>query len=419
MSVITNDPILLDATGQQILDEMKVQSAHLAMIAEGNRVQVYSSMRQIADLVRGGDVARNKKTFPIGDQLIMPWKDMDNTSHNTDETAYQVPWNIVHHGDVELRDGSIVPGMFIQMHPCSAYGVQFSHQEAFLNCPDGLAAGTYHVTLGDTWGNKEANAGTSWQFTLAQAVPAGGRLSGFESMPDVAATSWRVKSWATPGDADPIETVTVTAGEGGTDLGTMMLTTAGEDGLNCMQRVGYGSNRWSTSALRQYLNKSGDNWWTSQTDFDIRPDQHAKKGFMTGFDAEFLSAIKPVKVTSVLNNVEGYDTTYEDTYDTFFLPSLQQMNIKPQLADVEGEYWPYWRSRMGLNRYINYGWESEPNKNDGLLIPAINSNSPQGVRVRSAHRGNAYNTWTVNPSGYVNSTNASYAARFSPVCVIC
>lgn len=415
MSTITNEPILLDSTGRDLLNEMKIQSGHLAMIAEGNRVQVYSSMRQIADLVRGGDVARNQKNFPIGDQIIMPWKDMDDTNHNTDETAYQVAWDIVHHGDVELRDGSIVPGMFIQMHLCSAYGVQFSHQEAFMNCPEGLDAGTYYVTFGGTWGSKGASADTSWQFTLTKAVPASGRLSGFESLPDVATSAFKVKSWATPASASPIEEVAVTSGNEGTYLGTMMLTAAGEDGLNCMHRVGYGSNRWATSALRQYLNKSGDNWWTSQTDFDIRPDQYAKKGFMTGFDAEFLNAIKPIKVTTALNTVEGYENATEDTFDTFFLPSLEQMNVQPQLAGVEGSYFEYWRSRLGLNKFA--GWH--PNVYDAFKILALNSSSPQHVRLRSALRGVAYYAWHVFSSGYVFNNYASYAYRFSPVCVIC
>lgn len=415
MSTITNEPILLDSTGRDLLNEMKIQSGHLAMIAEGNRVQVYSSMRQIADLVRGGDVARNQKNFPIGDQIIMPWKDMDDTNHNTDETAYQVAWDIVHHGDVELRDGSIVPGMFIQMHLCSAYGVQFSHQEAFMNCPEGLDAGTYHVTFGGTWGSKGATADTSWQFTLTKAVPVGGRLSGFENLPDVATSAFKVKSWATPSSASPIEEVAVTSGNEGTYLGTMMLTAAGEDGLNCMQRVGYGSNRWATSALRQYLNKSGDNWWTSQTDFDIRPDQYAKKGFMTGFDAEFLNAIKPIKVTTALNTVEGYENATEDTFDMFFLPSLEQMNVQPQLAGVEGSYFEYWRSRLGLNKFA--GWH--PNVYDAFKIPALNSSSPQSVRLRSAYRGLASHTWLGYSSGYVYDGSASHASRFSPICVIC
>lgn len=416
MSNITNEPILLDSTGRDLLNEMKIQSGHLAMIAEGSRVQVYSSMRQIADLVRGGDVARNQKNFPIGDQIIMPWKDMDDSAHNTDETAYQVAWDIVHHGEVELRDGSIVPGMFIQMHLCSAYGVQFSHQEAFMNCPDGLAAGTYHVTFGNTWGSKGASAGTSWQFTLTQAVPAGGRLSGFEGLPDQVPSAWRVKSWAKPADANPIETVVVSEGSDGTDLGTMNLTTLSDDGLNNMHRVGYGSNRWSTSALRQYLNKSGDNWWASQTDFDIRPDQYNKKGFMTGFDAEFLNAIKPIKVTTALNTVEGYDNATEDTFDTFFVPSLQQINVNPQLANVEGDVFEYWRSRLGKTGYVGTG---NSNVFDAFKIPALNAASAQNVRLRSAYRGNAYYTWAVYSSGYVYYSYASGAIRFSPVCVIC
>ena len=413
---ITNEPIILNETGLAIKDELARQNGYLAMIAEGSRQEIYSSMAQIASIIRGNDVDRNKKMFPIGDQIIMPWKDMDDENHNTDGTAYQVAWDIVHHGEVTLKDGSIVPGMFIQMHLCSAYGVQFSHQEAFMNCPDGLAAGTYHVTFGGTWGSNGATAGTSWQFTLTQAVPAGGRLSGFEGLPDQAPSAWRVKSWATPGSANPIETVTVTSGDGGTDLGTMELTAAGEDGLNCMQRVGYGSNRWATSALRQYLNKSGDNWWASQTDFDIRPDQYAKKGFMTGFDADFLAAIKPIKVTTALNTVEGYENPTEDTFDTFFVPSLQQMFVNPQLANVEGDYFEYWKSRLGRTSYAGTG---SSNVFDAFKIPALNANSAQSVRLRSAARGYALSAWHVGSSGYVYYYNASAAFRFSPVCVIC
>lgn len=417
MSTILTKPILLDSTGQEILNEMRTQSGLLAVLAETSRQGIYSSMSEIAGVVRQNSVEVNKKLFPIGDQIIMPWKDMDDTNHNTDETAYQVAWDIVHHGEVELRDGSIVPGMFIQMHLCSAYGVQFSHQQAFMNCPDGLAAGTYHVTFGNTWGSKGASAGTSWQFTLTQAVPAGGRLSGFEGLPDQAPSAWRVKSWAKPADANPIETVVVSEGSDGTDLGTMNLTTLSDDGLNNMHRVGYGSNRWSTSALRQYLNKSGDNWWASQTDFDIRPDQYNKQGFMTGFDAEFLDAIKPIKVTTALNTVEGFTDATEDTFDTFFLPSLQQMNVNPQLANVEGDVFEYWRARLGKTGYVG---TSSNNVFDAFKIPALNAASAQIVHLRSAIRGYAYHTWLVSSSGYVlYYLHTSGAYRFSPVCVIC
>ncbi len=416
MSVITNDPIMLNATGEDLVNELKIQNGYLAMIAEERRADIYSDMSQIASIIRGNDVTRNAKMFPIGDQIIMPWKDMDDSAHNTDETAYSVAWDIVHHENVTLKDGSVVPGMFLMMHKCSAYGVQFSHQEAFYNCAEELPAGTYHVTLNNSWGSKDAIAGTSWQFTLTQAVPAGGRLSGFEGMPDQNYSAWRVKSWASNAATDPIETVTVSEGTDGTDLGGMNSTTFSSEGLNCMHRVAYGSNRWSTSAIRQYLNAAGQSWWKSQTDFDIRPDQYAKYGFMAGLGDDFLGAIKPIKVTTALNTVEGYDNTTEDTYDTFFLPSLQQINVNPQLANVEGDYFEYWRSRLGATGFVGTG---SSNVFDAFKIPAINANSAQNVRLRSALRGYANLAWLVHSSGCGSDYNASAASRFSPVCVIC
>lgn len=414
MSTITNEPILLDSTGRAILEQMNRQNSYLAMMAEGKRSDIYSSMSQIASIVRGNNVDNNKKIFPIGDQIIVPWKDMDDSAHNTDETAYQVALNIVHHGEVTLETGEVVPGMYLQWHYCSPYGVQFSHQQAFLNCTDGLAAGTYYVTLASNWGNN-AVANTNWSFTLTKAVPAGGRLSGFEGMPDQATSAWKVKSWSTPADAEPLETVSVTSGATGTNLGMMPYADPDEEtGLNCMQSVAYGHNRWDTSALRQYLNASGTDWWSSKEDYDIRPNQYAKTGFMSGFNDDFLNAIKPVRVTTALNTVEGYTETTVDTFDRFFPPSIEQINVVPQLSGAEGEYWAYWRRRLGVSAPVAQ-WGTYPN----LITTAINAKtSPQDVRLRSAARGYSSHTWLVNASGHV-STNASYAFRFSPVCVVC
>lgn len=416
MSTITNDPVMLDATGRLIADKLDRQNAYLAMIAEGKRDEVYSSMSQIAHIVRTSSLEDLPRLFPIGDQIIAPWKDLDDSAHNTDATAYQVAWDIVDHAMVTLKDGSEVPGLWLQMHLCSTYGVQFSHSQAFKSCPDGLEAGTYHVTFGAKWGENGANANTTWQFTLTQAVPAGGKLSGFEFLPDTKAENFKVKSWANPSDPNPIETVDVTAGDGGTSLGTMLLNTVGDDGLNNMQAVGYGHNRWGTSAIRQYLNASGTGWWSSKENFDIKPDQHDKQGFMSGFSEDFLAAIKPVKITTALNTVEGFSTATEDTYDTFFLPALEQINANPQLATVEGSYWPYWRKRLGVTGLV--GWYSD-NIYDGYKIPALNANAPQYVRLRSATRSDACATWYVLVSGCAGNSYASNAGRFSPACVIC
>lgn len=42
----------------------------------------------------------------------------------------------------------------------------------------------------------------------------------------------------------------------------------------------------------------------------------------------------------------------------------------------------------------------------------------QNVRLRSANRGNANNTWNVNSNGNVNNNNATNSNRFAPDCVL-
>lgn len=417
MSII-NNPIALDATAKAIISEMDRENALLSAYLESDRAGLYTNITQFSQVIRSGTVEQNAALFPVGDQILIPWKDVDSTNHNTDENAYMVHLDIVHHGMVTLESGTEVPGVFLQWHHCTPYGVQFSHQQAFLDCPEGLAAGTYIVELAQNWGSN-AVGGSRWAFTLAQSVPAGGRLSGFDYMPDSAPSTWKVKTWATPDAADPIETVSVveaTEETVGTDLGVMPFNNPDEEnGLNCMQSVAYGHNRWKTSAVRQYLNSSGTGWWKSQEDYDIRPDQYAKTGFMAGFSDEFLAAIKPVKVQTALNTVEGFTETTDITYDRFFLPSLEQMYVNPQIKNVEGEYWEYWRRRLGVSAPVaQYG--TYPN----LITTGIdNPNAAQLVRLRSASRGDSCGAWLVYASGYVGGNYANGANRFSPVCVIC
>lgn len=43
--------------------------------------------------------------------------------------------------------------------------------------------------------------------------------------------------------------------------------------------------------------------------------------------------------------------------------------------------------------------------------------SAQNVRLRSANRGNAYNTWNVNSSGNVNDNNANWANACVPIVI--
>lgn len=345
--------------------------------------------------------------LPVGSQIVVPWNDVKGSVH------YDVPLDIVHYGDVTLQDGTTTTGMFLQWHYCTPFGIQFDNYEAFYYATSALTAGTYNFTIPTTWG--KATAGT-YQFTLTQDVPIGGQLAGLTLIADTAPANWKVSSYASDTTATATETVSVTSGSNGTSLGN--LVPSGNSDLNSIQRVGYGYNRWSQSAIRQWLNSSDavNAWWTPQNNYDRPPNElSTKAGFLTGFDSDFLSAIATTKVTTALNTVtdSAYGTT-ENTYDKIFLPSLQQMYATPQLADVEGDYWEYWKEALGLDSYAPW-YTAET----AYITHGIDNNTvSQYVRLRSANRGSAYYTWYVSTSGAVSNANSNSSYRSAPACVI-
>ena len=311
-----------------------------------------------------------------------------------------------------LEDGEVVPGMWLQTHNCLPFGVQFSHQRAFLACPDGLAAGTYHFDFAKAWGNN-VKPGISYQFTLTKPVEKGGRLAGCYGAPDTAPTSWKVYSYGANG-ITLNETVNVTVGSSGTDIGTIPYEKRNGN-INSMQEMAYGWNRWKTSALRQWLNsnKPKGQWWTPQDAWDICPDQLANKdGFLCGMPEQMLNSLKKVKVSTFANTVN--DEGVEDiTYDYVTLPSLGQIHAQTQIAG-EGDPHTYWKRKSGRTTPCEW-WKDQPNM---ITYSVANKTSAQGVRLRSANRNYAHNTWYVYSSGYIGSGSASYAITCSPlVCI--
>ena len=136
---------------------------------------------------------------------------------------------------------------------------------------------------------------------------------------------------------------------------------------------------------------------------------------MSGFEKEFLNCIQPIKVVTALNTVsDKADGETEVTYDTFFLPSLEQMYITPQLAG-EGDVWEYWKRASGMSTKMQQ-WQTYPQ----IRTYAIESHtSAQHVRLRSAIRDYACHAWNVSSSGGVYGNYAVNALRCAPVCVIC
>ena len=193
--------------------------------------------------------------------------------------------------------------MTIQQHDLLP-GTQFDAPEAFYYAETQLAAGTYNVILASAYGGWAAG---TYQFTLTQAVPAGGqlRINGYES---TAITSLKVQSFANRTTNTATESVAITAGSGGTNLGTF-----GEGAINSIQRVSYGSNNYKESAMRQFLNSSAaaGSVWTPQTKFDRPPSWLTSlAGYKNGLDQDFLAVVGKVVLPCSANNIyEAPDST--------------------------------------------------------------------------------------------------------------
>lgn len=358
-------------------------------------------LSKLADTGMFGDI------YDFGDQFIVNWTDTSVSK------VYEYPFQLNHIGDVELENGTVLTNRpYLQAHYAHPFGVQFSHQRAFLRCPDGLSAGTYYFTIETKWGGN-VSAGDVVCFTLTKDVPVGGRLSGCYGAPDQNKSNWRIYSYSADGKTI-LETVTPTFEANGIDLGLQKYDTRNGN-LNSTQEMAYGWNRWSTSALRQYLNSDAGvgEWWTAQDEWDIAPDQLTQKaGFLTGLPSDLLSVLKTVKVITYANTVN--DGGVEDvTYDKVFIPSLEQIFVMPQISG-EGEYHEYWKKRSGSENPL--AWYTA---NANMITYAVeNHTSPQSVRLRSAHRGYAHSTWYVYSSGSVYYYSAGYAYRFSPLVII-
>ena len=389
--------ILTDETGEKIVKALNI-------IAQNGISYQPMDWQKVRTLIANGV---GESAFAIGTQLIEKWTD------TADSKEYDMPWQVNHFEDVTLEDGEVVPGMWLQSHYTLPFGIQFSHQRAFLACPDGLSVGTYNFDFAKAWGNN-VKPGINYQFTLTKPVEKGGRLAGCYGAPDNTPSSWKVYSYGKDG-ITLNETVNVTVGSGGTNLGTIKHDSRSGN-LNSVQEMAYGWNRWKTSALRQYLNsnKPKGQWWTPQDQWDICPDQLANKdGFLCGMPEEMLNCLKKVKVVTYANTVN--DEGAEDiTYDYVTLPSLSQMFIKPQTSG-EGDVHTYWKRRSG--RTTPCEWNTNyPNM---VEYSIDNKASSQSVRLRSADRGSACSQWIVSPSGSaIYYYYAFYALTFAPlVCI--
>ena len=412
------------------------------------------------------------EAYDIGTLFTDTWKDMSNN------TEYAYPLQLNHIGNVELEDGETLSDRpFLQLHYAHPFGVQFSHQRAFMmvgfkvttaltsgttyywtrqsdskkisfKAPSAISVGQWltlnngYIEIYDANGNfvskVAATIDTSASGTdlgNSPTLPAGAYYFTKSDGGVVSFTTdaqlefgdrlgyWSSKVYPITDNGKTLGTgLTTGTSTSGTNLGTQTANTRVTTGtyfLNSSNEMNYGWNRWKFSAIRQYLNSAAGvgAWWTAQDGFDIRPDElGTKAGFLSGWSEEFINAIKPIKVTTYPNTVQD-DTggnTPDVTVDKVFLPSLEQIYATPQKSG-EGEYHEYWKRKTGRTSPMDQGG-TYPN---AITYALENHTSAQHVRLRSAYRGSAYVTWLVYSSGVVSNYYGAFnSGRFSPLVVL-
>ncbi len=345
------------------------------------------------------------KYFPVGYEFTTA----------DSETGATIVWAVRGHDHHTPANGALAHSMtleakYVYGNSDGVYkGVVFDAPEALYYAASGLAAGTYHFALPADYDTANGG-GKTYQFTLANAVPAGGVIV-FPWEPGTQAASVQISSYASNAATDAIESVPVTEGSGGTSLGTADGTA---DHMNHIHRVRYGSGNYAQSAVRQWLNsnKSAGSVWAPQTIFDRPSSRNATyNGFMRSLPADFLAAVQPAMIDCRTNSV------YEcNSLDGTAFAVNQTYTLKDQ-------FFP-------LSRPEIYGtWDSESYK-DGEQL-AYYKGLTNTERIKYDAGGTARYCWTRSPvagdasyaryvyaGGAVGGTGVYNAHGIAPACII-
>lgn len=330
------------------------------------------------------------------------------------DTGVSVVWAVRGHDHHTPANSRLTHSMTLEMKYVysnangSQKAVQYDAQEALFYAADGLAAGTYHFTVANqAW--FAADNGKSFQFTLAEAVPAGGQVVVSATYNQTFAGK-SVKTYASPSSTAVIETATLAEGSGGTSLGT----TNGEGNINYLHRIVLGSNNYAQSAVRQWLNSAAaaGGVWAPTNKFDRAPSWATTyNGFMHSLPAEFLAVVEPAVIPCRTNSVfecaslDGTEFAVNQVYelkDKFFLLSRPEIYGSWDSATYkDGELLDYYE---GLTN-------AERKKFD-------NGGSVRYAWLRSPHPSYADYARRVATDGSLNSSGAYYGIGVAPACII-
>lgn len=324
----------------------------LKLMVKNNMVQA-KTYEDIRNIVRSGLAA---SFFEIGDQIAV--------NYTYGGEVYENPFDIVHIGNVVNADGKTVPGMILQQHYTTIEDMPFDEPEKLEATEETAEDGVYYYGY-----TADGGRYTLLSLSAGDAVPYGQYTAIYKNA--IRDTSFNI--------------------------------------------LKNGYNRWRDSAVRQWLNSTAEAgaWWKAAHVGDLASNKLTLyAGYMAGFDKDFLGILGKTQVVTQRNTITD-DGGTDITYDTFFLPSAQQMHIRAQ-SSLEGDEWEYYK-RLQEDKFAT-------NVDTPYLIKyALNAQStPKPVRLRSVAIGSSTNTAIVTESGYVTPYAGSGSRYwFAPACVIC
>ena len=330
------------------------------------------------------------------------------------DTGISIVWVVRSHDHHTPANSRLTHSMTLEMKYVysnangSQKAVQYDAQEALYYAENGLAAGTYHFTVANqAW--YAADNGKSFQFTLVNAVPAGGQVV-ISATYNQTFEGKSVKTYASPSSTAVIEAATLTESNGGTSLGA----TNGEGNINHLHRIVLGSNNYAQSAVRQWLNSAAaaGSVWVPTNKFDRAPSWATTyNGFMHSLPAEFLAVVEPAVIPCRANSVcectslDGTEFTINQVYelkDKFFLLSRPEIYGSWDSATYkDGELLDYYegltnaeRKKFDILGSVRYAW------------------------LRSPYPSNASIARIVDTDGSLSSDGAYYSSGVAPACII-
>lgn len=278
-----------------------------------------------------------RKAFPIGTKL--------RKNHSV---FGGIDITVVGHDQIKSPYDPDLPTMTLLME-YAIDGYELCNSQALYYCAEPLSPGNYYFTLPS--GYDEPNGGgKSIQFTTTKQIPSGGIIV-FDWRYNTQATSCQIRTYNNQKENSPIETLNVSEGRSGTNLG---IADGSVKNMNSIRCARYGNNNYKESPLRQWLGSTekADKWWTPQTIFSLRPKYSNQDGFLAGFDDDFLSAIAPVDVTTATNylyEVNGETSSKYTTRDIVFLPSITEITGVGNGSVTEGVTFEFYNSKYNAS----------------------------------------------------------------------